>query len=167
MAVTPLVFADIWRFFHFLRQNINEEVEHKVFVTQNSLKLNLSKYFGHRTDFLNERLYMMLSDGKPCRRIFIDDFIEKFYQPLWEADDPLARARFMFTMLDFDGDGYLLASDLVRALELIDGASDFGQEFQKIVDFYVTTHLKTNDKPSEYHKINLHKYKSITEKALG
>ena len=48
--------------------------------------------------------------------------------PLWEDPDPLARAKFMFKMLDFDSDGYLHASDLVRAQELIDIESDFGQE---------------------------------------
>ena len=90
--------------------------------------MNLSKYYGHKTDFLNARLYYVLSNGKACKRIFIDDFIENFYVPLWESEDPLDRARFIFKLMDFDGDGYLHASDLVRTQEVIDTESDFGQE---------------------------------------
>ena len=163
VRVTPSNYELIWRFFHFLRQNINEDAEHKVFLTEHSLRLNLSKYFGHKTDLLDDRLYIVLADGRPAKRIFIDDFIEKFYVPLWEDEDPLARARFMFKMLDYDGDGYLHASDLVRAQEAVDTGSDFGQELQKLVDFYVRTQLKNAGPASDHDKINLHKYKLLAE----
>ena len=163
VRVTPLVYADIWRFFHFMRQNINEDAEHKVFLTEHSLRLNLSKYFGHKTDLLTARLYTVLGGGRTGKRIFVDDFIEQLYVPLWESEDPLARARLMFRMLDFDGDGYLHACDLVRAQELVDAGSDFGGELQKLVDFYVRTQLKNRGPGSDHDKINLHKYKWLTE----
>ncbi len=76
--------------------------------------MNLKKYFGHKTTFLDERLYFILSGGKPNKRIYMDDVIELLYIPLFDSP-PIVKANFMFRMLDFDGDGYLHASDLVHA----------------------------------------------------
>lgn len=76
--------------------------------------MKLHKYFGHKTLFLDERLYFMLSNGQKNVRIYFDQFISNFYTPLYKSS-PIARARFIFRMLDFDEDGYLHASDLVTA----------------------------------------------------
>ena len=89
--------------------------------------MNLRKYFGHRTDMLNKRLYFMISKGVPFQRIYIDKFIEDFYMPLFQGT-PFMRANWLFSMLHFDGDGYLHATDLVEAQRYADPLSDFGLE---------------------------------------
>ena len=85
----------------------------------------MRKYFGHKTPFLDQRLYYILSKGKKNTRIFMDDLIENLYLPLFESP-PIVKANIMFKMLDFDEDGYLHASDLVVAQQYIDELSDFG-----------------------------------------
>ena len=75
----------------------------------------------------------------------MNDLVENLYIPLFESP-PIVKASFMFKMLDFDGDGYLHASDLVRAQELIDEISDFGQELAKLSNYYIQTLLKSRGK---------------------
>lgn len=82
-------------------------------MTEKSIRLNLKKYFGHKTPLLDERLYHILAKGYKNRRIYMDDFVEQFYIPLFESP-PIVKANFMFKILDFDDDGYLHASDLVE-----------------------------------------------------
>ena len=55
--------------------------------------------------------------------------------PLFESQDSLDRAKFMFKLMDFDNDGYLHASDMIQTQEHIDPESDFGQEIQKLMDY--------------------------------
>ena len=43
----------------------------------------------------------------------------------------------MFKLLDFDNDGYLHASDMIQTQEHIDPESDFGEEIQKLMDYYL------------------------------
>ena len=127
IMITESVYNKLWRFFNFVKHNVNEKNQSKCYMTKESLKLNLKKYFGHKTTFLDARLYSVLSDGQVNRRLYFDQFIEKFYIPLFEKP-PIVKANFMFKMLDFDGDNYLHASDLVEAQEIIDELSDFGEE---------------------------------------
>ena len=63
IMLTGTVYDKLFRFFNFLKQNVNEENASKCFMTQASLKLNLHKYFGHKTKFLDARLYSVLSLG--------------------------------------------------------------------------------------------------------
>jgi hypothetical protein len=53
-------------------------------MTEQSIKRNLKLYFGHKTLFLDARLYFILAEGKTNRRIYMDVFINKFYKPLFE-----------------------------------------------------------------------------------
>ena len=64
LRVEKIEWPDIMRFFSFLRQNTFEEKEHKMYLTDQSIRLNLAKYFGHRCSFLERRLYTVLSNGK-------------------------------------------------------------------------------------------------------
>ena len=106
---------------------MNEKLHYKCYLTEQSIKRSLKLYFGHKTTFLDERLYHVLSDGQFGKRIYFDIFVEKFYKPLFE-ESPIIKAQFMFKMLDFDGDGYLHASDLVEAQSYCDEMSEFGEE---------------------------------------
>ena len=135
-------------------------------MTENSLVQNLRKYFGHKTTFLDKRLYHILSNGKPNKRIYFDDFIENFYIPLFEAP-PIVKANFMFRMLDFDGDGYLHASDLVTAQEYFDEMSDFGNEVNKLSQYYITTYLNNRGKVKLEDQINMFRYKDLLDDSGG
>ena len=143
-----------------MKYNVNEKNHSKCFMTQDSLRLNLKKYFGHKTNFLDARLYSVLSDGQVNRRIYFDEFIEKFYIPLFEKP-PIVKANFMFKMLDIDGDGYLHASDLVECQDIIDELSDFGEEVTKLSQYYLNTYLESRGKIRDAEKINIYKYKDL------
>lgn len=147
-----------------MKQNVNEKNHSKCFMTQQSLQLNLKKYFGHKTNFLDARLYHVLSKGQVNRRIYFDQFIDNFYYPLFEHP-PIVKASFMFKMLDFDNDGYLHASDLVQAQEFIDELSDFGEELQKLSEYYIRTYLDSRGKIREAEMINLFKYKDLLDES--
>ena len=125
IMITGSTFDELFRFFDFMKHNTNERNISKCFMTEGSLQLNLKRYFGHKTTFLEARLYSVLSRGQTNRRIYFDQFIDEFYTPLFEKT-PIVKADFMFRMLDFDGDGILHAHDLVQAAEFIDELSDFG-----------------------------------------
>lgn len=88
-------------------------------------------------------MYLLLSEGEKNKRIYFDDFIKNFYVPLFDSV-PIVKAKFMFKILDFDGDGYLHASDLVQAQQFVDELSEFGEELNKLVDYYVQCQLKTS-----------------------
>ena len=64
LRVEKIEWPDIMRFFSFLRQNTFEEQEHKMFLTEQSIRFNLAKYFGHQCNFLERRLYVVFSGGK-------------------------------------------------------------------------------------------------------
>ena len=68
-----------------MKHNINEKNVSKMFMTEDSIKMNLKKYFGHKTSFLDERLYYILAKGFKNRRVYMDDLIEQLYIPLFEA----------------------------------------------------------------------------------
>ena len=90
----------------------------------------------------------------------MDDFIEDFYKPLFE-ETPMVRANFMFKMLDFDEDGIIHASDLVRANEYIDEVSEFGEELSLLSNHYIQAYLKNRGILSFTDKITLYRYKNI------
>ena len=108
------VYNDLFRFFDFLKHNDKEKNQSKCYLTKKSIRLNLRKYFGHETKFLDKRLYKILAQGQKNVRIFFDDFVEQFYTPLFNSP-PIEKAIFMFRLLDFDNDGYLDARDLDKA----------------------------------------------------
>ena len=72
IMITGTTYDQLWRFFDFMKHNVNEKNHSKCFMTQDSLRLNLKKYFGHKTNFLDARLYSVLSDGQVNRRIYFD-----------------------------------------------------------------------------------------------
>ena len=162
IMITGTTYDQLWRFFDFMKYNVNEKNQSKCFMTQDSLRLNLKKYFGHKTNFLDARLYSVLSDGQVNRRIYFDQFIEQFYIPLFEKP-PIVKANFMFKMLDIDGDGYLHASDLVEVQDIIDELSDFGEEVTKLSQYYLNTYLESRGKIRDAEKINIYKYKDLLD----
>ena len=85
-------------------------------------------YFGHKTDFLSERLYKLMSQGITLRRIYMIDFIKLFYFPLYYEDKNKSRNKFVLDLLDLDGDGNISPKDLVQLEDQIDPQSKAGQE---------------------------------------
>lgn len=162
VILTPQVFDPLWRFFEFHKHNVNEKVMSKVYMTEQSIRANLKKYFGHKSALLEARLYYILSDGLPNRRIYMETFIEKFYKPMFE-EPPVIKAQFMFKMLDFDEDGYLHASDLVKAQDFCDELSEFGEEIAKLANYYIKVYLESRGKIKISDKINLHRYKDLLD----
>ena len=111
---------------------------------------------------MDARLYTLLAKGEKNKRIYMDQFIENFYVPLFDSP-PIVKAQFMFKMLDFDGDGYLHAYDLVEAQKLVDELSDFDQEITKLNNYYISTYLKSLTKMRVHDQINLHRYKDLLD----
>ena len=72
-------------------------------------------------------------------------------------------ANFMFRILDFDGDGYLHASDLVQAQSYCDELSEFGDEITKLSDYYIKIYLESRSKIKIADRINLHRYKDLLD----
>ena len=73
----------------------------------------------------------------------------------------------MFKMLDIDQDGYLDANDIDDAWELADKISDFGQEINKLVQYYVSVNLKNKGGMLQKEKINMFMYKQIITQGHG
>jgi Ca2+-binding EF-hand superfamily protein len=110
----------------------------KAYITADSFENNLPKYMGHKCDFLTIRLFSYLSDGVKIARVYFRDFLEKFYCLLWTSD-AREKSRFVFSLLDTDGDGVIGGPDLIKCQELVDMDSKFGRELQYLLDHYVTT----------------------------
>lgn len=125
VRITPHIYDPLFRFFDFLKHNTGETNQSRCYLTEQSILQKLNKYFGHKTSLLDERFYYLLANGEKNKRIYFDQFIDNFYIPLFESA-PILKAQFMFRMLDFDGDGYLHASDLVQAQGFLEEESDFG-----------------------------------------
>ena len=62
----------LYQFFDFMKYNTNETNQSRSYLTEGSILKNLHKYFGHKTLFLDERLYYMLSKGQKNTRIYFD-----------------------------------------------------------------------------------------------
>ena len=162
VRITPHIYDPLFRFFDFLKHNTGETNQSRCYLTEQSILQKLNKYFGHKTTLLDERFYHLLANGEKNKRIYFDQFIDNFYIPLFESA-PLLKAQFMFRMLDFDGDGYLHASDLVQAQGFLEEESDFGQEIKKLTTYYIQTYLKSRGKMREYDRINIHRYKDLLD----
>ena len=160
VQLTPTVYDELFRFFTFLKYNLNEQKDYKCYLTENSILAHLRRYFGHKTTFLDARLYYMLSDGQKHKRIYFDDFIEKFYTPLFNSAN-MVKANFMFQMLDFDEDGYLHASDLVQAQQYVDEMSDFGEELQSLTSHYTNSFMAGRGTLKWNDQINVQKFNDI------
>ena len=63
IRITPSIYDDLYRFFDFMKHNVNEKNQSKCYMTEASIKQNLSKYFGHKTTLLDSRFYNILTDG--------------------------------------------------------------------------------------------------------
>ena len=135
------VYNDLFRFFDFLKHNDKEKNQSKCYLTKNSIRNNLRKYFGHETKFLDKRLYKILAQGQKNVRIYFEDFVQQFYTPLFDSP-PIEKAIYLFRLLDFDNDGYLDARDLDKAEQFVDKQSDFGAELSKLTTYYVKVYLK-------------------------
>ena len=110
----------------------------KAYITADSFENNLPKYLGYKCDFLTIRLFSYLSDGVKIARVYFRDFLEKFYCMLWIGDSR-EKSKFVFNLLDTDGDGVIGGPDLMKYQEQVDMDSKFGRELQYLLDHYVTT----------------------------
>jgi hypothetical protein len=115
-------FKSLWRFFKALSKNAkSEKRKTKVYLTNESIRKNLSAYFGHETDFFNERLHLTLTKNSPLKRIYINEFILNFYMPLFGPEaDRKTRNKFAMELLDIDSDGVLSPKDLCQLDDMID-----------------------------------------------
>lgn len=115
-------FSKLWRFFVALSKNGQHETQKtQVYLTQDSIAKNFSAYYGHKTDFMDKRFYMVLTGGKTLRRIYINDFIKKFYFPLYGNETTIKlKNKFALDLLDLDLDGNLSTKDLVNLEEMIE-----------------------------------------------
>lgn len=76
VSMTPTVYDQVFRFFDFLKHNTTEKNHSRVYLTEQSIKTNLKKYFGHKTLFLDAQLYNLLSGWTKGKRIYFDHFVE-------------------------------------------------------------------------------------------
>ena len=63
IRLTPSIYDPLWRFFDFMKHNINESNQSRCYLTEQSILLKLHKYFGHKTPLLDQRLYHLLANG--------------------------------------------------------------------------------------------------------
>ena len=63
----------------------------------------------------------MLTGGQLLRRIYVNDFIKKFFIPLYGKDTTTKiKNKFALDLLDLDYDGNLSTKDLVALDDMID-----------------------------------------------
>ena len=106
-----------------------------------------------------ERLFPLLSDKVPFRRIYFKEFIDKFYTPLCtDQTNPREKVRFIFNMLDHDRDGILTSYDLLSSWELVPPASKFGHEISIYIEHYYNHVLKVQGKPNPKETIDFDKF---------
>ena len=111
------MFQRMWGFFKALCPPLlhpfTEREQHKAYITAESFEKNLPKYFGHKCDFLAVRLFHYLSEGVRIARVYFRIFLEKFFCLLWMSE-PREKQRFVFSLLDTDGDGIIGGPDLIK-----------------------------------------------------
>lgn len=76
---------------------------------------------------------------------------------MW-GDDPREKSKFVFNLLDIDGDGIISGPDLTICQEDVDMDSKFGQEIQFLLDHYVRTQLRIRGRPNQKDIIRLDFY---------
>lgn len=80
----------------------------------------------------------MLTLNQPLNRVYIMDFIKRFYNPLFSTDATTkSRNKFALDLLDLDYDGNVSPKDLVALDDLVDIHSKVGQELELIKAYYV------------------------------
>ena len=151
------VYRKLVRFFRNVARNPAEK-ESALFLTQESIAKKLKNHFGHKCEFLANRLYFLLSGHVNLKRVGLKDFIEKT-EALWTASTTAREAnRFAFQLLDIDHDGVLNGPDLLAVQEQVDAFSPFGQELQALVDHYVSTYLMVKNRTSVRSFLHLDTY---------
>ena len=73
-------------------------------------------------------------------------FVDKFYFTLWN-NDPRIKQKFVYGLIDIDGDGVIKGPDLMKCQEMIDMDGKMGQEIKVLLDHYVKTHLRITGRP--------------------
>lgn len=69
----------------------------------------------------------MLTQNQPLNRVYINDFIKRFYLPLYRNDATTkTRNKFALDLLDLDYDGNVSPKDLVALEDLVDIHSKVG-----------------------------------------
>jgi len=111
-------------------------------------------------------LFHFLSDGVKIARVYFRTFVDKFYFTLWSTD-PRVKQKFVFNLIDIDGDGLIKGPDLMKCEEMIDMDGKFGREIKILLDHYVKTHLRIAGKPKETDRINLDSYINFLVKTYG
>lgn len=72
------------------------------------------------------------------KRIYINEFIRKFFFPLFGKDTTTKiKNKFALELLDLDSDGNLSTKDLVALDDVIEPMSKAGRELQAIKNYYV------------------------------
>jgi hypothetical protein len=81
---------------------------------------------------------VVLTLNQPLNRVYINDFIKRFYNPLFGNDATTkSRNKFALDLLDLDYDGNVSPKDLVALDDLVDIHSKVGQELELIKAYYV------------------------------
>jgi hypothetical protein len=124
---------------------------------------NCKEYFGHQCEFFSRRLYEILARSVPLKRIYFNEYIQRFYNIfLKEGNNNKERSSFIFQMIDYDGDGVLNAIDLLNAFEIISMSSKFGKEIHALMVWYTSKNVSeskgTASKKKEVHDITLDQY---------
>ena len=97
----------------------------KAFITRESMMEKFPVFWGHECVFLKEQLFRVLSNDCSLGKIYFKQFIEKFYQQVFNTDSRV-RQNFVFRLLDTDMDGVLKAKDLTVAATQVNCDSKFG-----------------------------------------
>ena len=116
------VFGKLMRFFRGVSRNPGESKDSQVFLTQDSLAKKMKVHFGHRCDFLANRLYYLLSGNVNLKRIYFRDFADKMHAVFIEGA-LRDQMRMAFQFVDLDNDGVLNGIDLLTVQDQIDLSS--------------------------------------------
>jgi Ca2+-binding EF-hand superfamily protein len=115
-------------------------------LTLDSIEKGVNKYFGHKCTFFGQRLYAILSKGIQMRRIFFNEFIERFYNVVIRPESSnREKSSFIFNMMDFDNDGKLGAIDLLKTFEKCSFDSKFGIELRRLILWYAGKNISDQE----------------------
>lgn len=117
----------------------------QLYLNQESLVKKMRTHFvGLRTEFMAQRFYLVLAGGMQAKRISFYEFAETLEETLL-SQERREQMRFAFELLDSDNNGLLSGPDLLVVQENIEPTSEYAEELQRVIEFFVRKHVLVKD----------------------
>ena len=123
-----------------------------MFMTEHSLKQNMTKLFGYKQEFFATRFYLIISNGIKDKRIFFPQYMNAVNVLIHGGET--MKMKFVFQIYDIDGDDFINGYDIVQTQSNIVPSSIVGQEVEILSKYYVERQIREM-LPKEAERINL------------